>query len=92
VVYSESHMDRSPCGTGTTAKMTLLHHQGKLDTGRVYKNASPLGTHFEGRIVKTVPIGEFSGIVGQVRGNAQITGYHQFVVDASDPFPEGFLL
>jgi proline racemase len=56
------------------------------------QNAGPLGTTFEGRIVKTVPIGEYSGIVGQVRGNAQITGFHQFVVDASDPFPEGFLL
>ncbi len=92
VVYSESHMDRSPCGTGTTAKMTLLHHQGMLAADQVYHNASPLGTLFEGRIVKTVPIGEFSGIVGQVRGNAQITGYHQFVLDANDPFPEGFLL
>jgi proline racemase len=92
VVYGESHIDRSPCGTGTTAKMTLLHHQGKLDPGRIYKNSSPLGTSFEGRIVKTVPIGEYGGIVGQVRGNAQITGYHQFVVDANDPFPEGFLL
>jgi proline racemase len=92
VVYGESHMDRSPCGTGTTARMTLLHHQGKLDPDQVYNNASPLGTVFEGRIVKTVPIGEYSGIVGQVRGNAQITGFHQFVVDASDPFPEGFLL
>ena len=92
VVYGESHMDRSPCGTGTTAKMTLLHHQGKLSPGQIYKNASPLGTVFEGRIVKSMPIGEFDGIVGQVRGNAQITGYHQFVVDVNDPFPEGFLL
>jgi proline racemase len=92
VVYGESHMDRSPCGTGTTAKMTLLHHQGKLGPGQVYKNASPLGTVFEGRIVKTMSIGEFAAIVGQVRGNAQIIGYHQFVVDANDPFPEGFLL
>lgn len=92
VVYGESHMDRSPCGTGTTAKMTLLHHQGKLGPGQVYKNAGPLGTVFEGRIINTVSIGEFSGIVGQVRGNAQITGYHQFVVDATDPFPGGFLL
>jgi hypothetical protein len=51
-------MDRSPCGTGTTAKMTLLHHQGKLDPGQLYKNAGPLGTVFEGQIVKTVAIGE----------------------------------
>lgn len=92
VVYGESHMDRSPCGTGTTAKMTLLHHRGMLEPGQAYQNAGPLGTVFEGRIVRTVSIGEFDGIVGQIRGNAQITGYHQFVVDANDPFPEGFLL
>jgi proline racemase len=92
VIYGESNMDRSPCGTGTTARMTLLHHRGKLGCGQVYKNAGPLGTVFEGRIVKTTAIGKFDGIVGQVRGNAQITGYHQFVVDANDPFPEGFLI
>ena len=92
VIYGESHMDRSPCGTGTTAKMTLLHNRGKLGSGQVYKNAGPLGTVFEGRIVKTRSIGKFDGIVGQVRGNAQITGYHQFVVDANDPFQNGFLI
>lgn len=92
VIYGESHMDRSPCGTGTTAKMTLLHHRGELAPGRVYTNASPLGTVFKGRIVKTVSIGKFDGIVGQVRGNAQITGYHRFVLDDRDPFPKGFLL
>jgi proline racemase len=92
VIYGESHMDRSPCGTGTTAKMTLLHHRGKLGSGQVYKNAGPLGTVFEGRIVKTLSIGKFGGIVGQFRGNAQITGYHQFVVDANDPFQKGFLI
>ncbi|NNF99942.1 MAG: hypothetical protein HKM93_11230 [Desulfobacteraceae bacterium] len=92
VVYGESHMDRSPCGTGTTAKMTLLHRQKKLGLDQTYRNAGPLGTVFEGRILKTMPVGEFEGIVGQIRGNAQITGYHQFVVDDADPLPEGFLL
>jgi proline racemase len=91
VIYGESNMDRSPCGTGTTAKMTLLHHKGRLIPGKIFKNTGPLGTTFEGRIVKTLAIGEFDAIVGQVRGNAQITGYHQFVVDADDPFPQGFL-
>jgi proline racemase len=85
-------MDRSPCGTGTTAKLTLLHHRGKLTPGQIYHNASPLGTVFEGQIVRTTRIGNFDGIVGQFRGKAQITGYHQFVVDAQDPFPKGFLL
>ena len=92
VIYGESHMDRSPCGTGTTARMTLLHHQGKLSSDQVYKNAGPLGTVFEGRIVKTQSIGKFDGIVGQIRGNAQITGYHQFVLDANDPFQKGYLI
>ena len=92
VIYGESHMDRSPCGTGTTARMTLLHHLGMLDSGQVYSNAGPLGTVFEGRIVRTLPIGNFDGIVGQIRGNAQIIGYHQFVLDASDPLPKGFLI
>jgi proline racemase len=92
VIYGESHMDRSPCGTGTTAKMTLLHHRGELSAGQVYKNAGPLGTVFEGRIVKILSIGEFGGIVGQIRGNAQITGYHQFCVDPSDHFQKGFLI
>lgn len=92
VIYGESHMDRSPCGTGTTAKMTLLHHQNRLKPGDVYQNAGPAGTVFQGRIVETVSIGEFDGIVGRIRGNAQITGMHQFVVDDNDPFPKGFLL
>jgi proline racemase len=92
VVYGESHMDRSPYGTGTAAKMTLLHHRGALEPGQVYRNQSPLGTAFEGRIVNTVKIGSFDGIVAQIRGNAQVTGCHQFVLAPHDPFPEGFLL
>ena len=92
VIYGESHMDRSPCGTGTTAKMTLLHHRNQLAPGQVYRNSGPLGTIFEGRIIKTLSIGTFEGVVGQIRGTAQITGYHQFVVDDADPLPEGFLL
>jgi proline racemase len=92
VIYGESNLDRSPCGTGTTAKMTLLHHQGKLGPGRLYENSGPLGTVFEGRIIKTVSIGRFDGIVGRVRGNSQITGYHQFILDPNDPFQEGFLI
>jgi proline racemase len=92
VVYGESNLDRSPCGTGTTAKMTLFHHQGKLNTGEVLKNTGPLGTVFEGRVVQTLSIQEFNGIVGRVKGNAQITGYHHFVVDSHDPFQNGFLI
>ncbi|MDX2447277.1 MAG: proline racemase family protein [Desulfobacterales bacterium] len=92
VVYGASHMDRSPCGTGTSAKMTLLHHKGKLVPGKKYKNRSLLGTHFTGHVRDTASIGTFSAVVAKVKGSAQITGYHNFVVDDRDPFPEGFLL
>ena len=92
VTYGESHMDRSPCGTGTTAKMTLMHHKGSLSLGEAYRNASPLGTFFQGRIIRELTIGDFGGIIGQVRGSAAITGMHQFVLDRSDPFQQGFLL
>lgn len=92
VVYGEAHMDRSPCGTGTTAKMTLLHHQGCLQTGKNYFNSSPLGTTFKGVILHRQSVGKFDGIVARITGSATITGLHRFVVDPTDPFPEGFLL
>lgn len=92
VIYGQSHMDRSPCGTGTAAKMTLLHHKGKLSVDKTYRNASPLGTVFRGRIIRELTIGQFGGIIGRVRGSATITGQHQFVLDQNDPFQQGFLL
>lgn len=92
VIYGESHMDRSPCGTGTTAKMTLLHHKGRLQPGRIYRNSSPLGTVFAGEIIDQLHIGEFPGIRARIHGSAVITGYHQFVVHQEDPFPQGFLV
>jgi proline racemase len=92
VVYGESHMDRSPCGTGTAAKMTLLHHKGKLAIEQSFINYSPLGTKFEGRIVAETRVGNLEAVITEIRGSAQITGIHEFVVDPQDPFPEGFLL
>lgn len=92
VIYGESHMDRSPCGTGTTAKMTLLHHQGALSVNQPYLNAGPLGTVFEGRILEETKVGDHPAVVAEIRGDAQITGYHEFVLDPRDPFPEGFIL
>lgn len=92
VVYGASHMDRSPCGTGTSAKMTLLHHEGKLDPKQQYRNRSPLETHFTGQIRETGAIGEFAAVIARIKGSASITGYHQFVVDEQDPFPQGFIL
>lgn len=92
VIFGASHMDRSPCGTGTSAKMTLLHHRGKLAPSEKYENYSLLGTSFQGTIRVTDPIGPYPAVIARVEGNAQITGYHDFAVDSRDPFPQGFLI
>lgn len=92
VIYGEAHMDRSPCGTGTTAKMTLLHHLGKIELNESYINAGPLGTTFEGKLVSETRIGNRKAVIAEIRGSAQITGFHSFILDKDDPFPEGFLV
>lgn len=92
VVYGESHMDRSPCGTGTAAKLALLHHYKKIEPDQPYINASPLGTTFEARLVEKTKIGDFEASVTQVSGKAWITGVHHFTLDHTDPFQQGYLV
>ena len=92
VIYGESHLDRSPCGTGTSAKLTLLHHQQKIKTGEIYTNSGPLGTEFEARVIREIRIGEREGVVVEIKGAAHLTGLHEFVIDPDDPFQEGYLL
>ena len=92
VILGEGHLDRSPCGTGTTAKMTLLHHKGMLNLNQPYINTSPLGTTFNGRLIEKTRIGDIEAVVAEITGSAYITGVHEFVVDPRDPFPNGYLL
>jgi proline racemase/trans-L-3-hydroxyproline dehydratase len=92
VVLGEGHVDRSPCGTGTSAKMALLHRRGELAVGRPFINHGLLGTTFEGRIVEETTVGHLSAIVPEIRGQAYPTGLHRFVLTREDPFPEGFLI
>lgn len=92
VVYGESHIDRSPCGTGTSAKMALLHRRGELPLNQVYTNAGILGTTFEARITAETMVGDFSAVIPEITGSAHVTGVHQFVVNPADPFPLGFML
>jgi proline racemase len=98
VVLGEGHIDRSPCGTGTCAKLALLHKRGLLDVGEPFVNEGLLGTTFDARIVQQTKIEdpklnqEWSAIVPEVSGTAHITGLHHFVISPEDPFPEGFLI
>ena len=92
VVYGENHMDRSPCGTGTAAKLALLRHKGQIRMHQPYRNLSPLDTAFDAELVEQTNIGPFDAWVTRIRGRAWITGCHQFVLDPADPFQEGYLI
>lgn len=84
--------DRSPCGTGTSARMAQLHARGLLDLGADFVNESFIGTAFTGRLVGETAVGGRPAVVPTVTGRAWITGTAQYFLDPSDPFPGGFLL
>ncbi|MEO6089453.1 MAG: proline racemase family protein [Umezawaea sp.] len=84
--------DRSPCGTGTSARLAQLHARGELDLGVDFVNESLLGTRFTGRLVRTDRVGDVDAVVPTVTGRAWITGMAQYLLDPTDPFPEGFVL
>ena len=92
VVAPPASMDRSPCGTGTSAKMAALHAQGKLDLDEEFVHESIIGSLFSGRLVAETMVGEYAAVVPTITGSAYITGIHQFMLDPRDPFPAGFLL
>ncbi|HWO67246.1 MAG TPA: proline racemase family protein [Umezawaea sp.] len=81
--------DRSPCGTGTSARLAQLHARGELDLGVDYVNESLLGTRFTGRLVRE---GDDGTVIPTVTGRAWITGTAQYLLDPTDPFPAGFVL
>ena len=85
-------LDRSPCGTGTCAKMAVLHARGALGLNQDYVNAGPLGTTFTGRLVATAKVGKFDAVVPTLAGQGWITGVAQYTVDPTDPFPEGYTI
>lgn len=92
VFFGSGQLDRSPCGTGTCAKMALLHHQGRLQKGVSFKHESILGSVFQGSIRDTCETGGYQGIIPQITGSAWVTGMHQFIIEKEDPYQQGFLL
>jgi len=83
-------LDRSPCGTGTCAKMAVMHAKGQLGLDQDFRHEGILGTTFTGRLVRETTVGEYAAVVPTLSGTAWITGFAQYVVDPEDPFPEGF--
>ncbi|MGW0803722.1 proline racemase family protein [Nonomuraea sp. NPDC002799] len=84
--------DRSPCGTGTSARMAQLHAKAELPLGRDFVNESFIGTRFIGRLLEETSVGGTPAVVPSITGRAWITGTAQYFLDPRDPFPAGFEL
>jgi len=85
-------IDRSPCGTGTSARMATLHARGVLGPGDTFRHEGILGTVFTGSVAEETRVGAYRAIVPTITGQAWITGFATYVVDPTDPFPDGFTI
>jgi proline racemase len=92
VVVAPAALDRSPCGTGTSARLANLWARGALRPGEAFVHESIIGTRFVGRVVDTVAVGPHDGVVPEITGRAWLTGVNRLVVRPGDPFPAGFRL
>lgn len=92
VIFGDGQADRSPCGTGTSAKMATLHAKGKLGLKEPFYYESIIGTVFKGELVEKTNVGPYEAVIPEITGNAFITGFNQFVIDPEDPAKYGFLL
>ena len=92
VVFGQGQLDRSPCGTGTSAKLATLYAKGELKMNEEFIYESILQTIFKGRVLEETKVGDFDAIIPEITGAAYITGYNQFFIDDEDPVKYGFIL
>lgn len=92
VIVSPGRLDRSPCGTGTSARLAVMHARGQIGLNEKFVHESVIGSKFTGIIEEIGSIAGQTSITPSITGSAWITGFYQHVLDASDPFPEGFTL
>jgi 4-hydroxyproline epimerase len=92
VFYGDKAIDRSPCGTGTSARLAQLVARGRLAVGDEFVHESIIGSLFEGRVEGTSKVGEHAAIVPSVGGWARLTGLNTIFVDDRDPYAHGFQL
>jgi 4-hydroxyproline epimerase len=91
VFYGDKAIDRSPCGTGTSARMAQWHAKGKLKAGKKFIHESIIGSKFTGTIEGTTKVGDYHAIIPGIEGWARITGYNNIIIDdEDDPFAHGF--
>jgi len=90
VFYGDKAIDRSPCGTGTSARMAQLAAKGKLKVGDSFVHESIIGSLFKGRVKEAAKVGNYEAIVPSVEGWARVTGYNTIFIDDRDPYKHGF--
>lgn len=90
VFYGDKAIDRSPCGTGTSARMAQWHAKGQLKLGEEFVHESFIGSKFIGRVEEETQIGDRGAIVPSIQGWAQVTGYNNIIIDDDDPYAHGF--
>jgi proline racemase len=91
-VFADGEVDRSPCGSGTSARLAVLHRQGRLAVDGVLLHRGIVGTEFEARIVEETAIAGRAAVVTEIAGSAHLTGRHEFVLTPDDPIGTGFQL
>ena len=89
-VYGDKAIDRSPCGTGTSARMAQLAAKGKLNVNDEFVHESIIGSLFKGRVEAAVKIANREAIVPSIAGWARMTGYNTIFIDDRDPYAHGF--
>jgi proline racemase/trans-L-3-hydroxyproline dehydratase len=92
VVFGSGQADRSPCGTGTSAKMATLYSRGELGINETFVYESIIGTKFRGRVLEETKVGDFKAVIPEMTGSAYITGFNNLVIGEEDPVKYGFLL
>ena len=92
VVVSPGRIDRSPCGTGSSARMALMHARGELGLGEPFRHLSLLDTQFACAIEEATRVGGVEAVVTRISGRAWLTGISAYGVDPDDPFPTGYRL
>lgn len=92
VVVSPGRCDRSPCGTGSSARLALLHAQGLIAPGETFIHESITGSRFTCSIDGLTEVGQYAAVVPAIAGQAWITGLYQMGIDPTDPYPAGFTL
>ncbi len=92
VIFGLGSLDRSPCGTGTCAKMASLHQRGKLAVGETFIHDSILDTRFYGKILSPTKVKDIPAVIPEITGAAYITGINELILDDRDPLNKGFRL